>query len=49
MRTYQFYQLDVFTSEAFLGNTLAGFPETGGLCGGELQKIACEMNLSETV
>lgn len=49
MRTYQFYQLDVFTSTAFSGNPLAVFPEGEGLSDEEMQKIAREMNLSETV
>lgn len=49
MRKYEFYQLDVFTDTAFAGNPLAVFPEAEGLSGEEMQKIAREMNLSETV
>src|SRR5829696_244604 len=49
MRTFQFYQLDVFTDTAFSGNPLAVFPEAEGLSDDEMQKIALEMNLSETV
>lgn len=49
MRTYNFYQLDVFTKKTFCGNPLAVFPEAEGLTGEEMQKIAREMNLSETV
>jgi trans-2,3-dihydro-3-hydroxyanthranilate isomerase len=49
MRTYRFLQLDVFTSEALAGNPLAVFPEAEGLSDLEMQKIAREMNLSETV
>ncbi|HEY0659043.1 MAG TPA: PhzF family phenazine biosynthesis protein [Pyrinomonadaceae bacterium] len=49
MRTYTFYQLDVFTEKAFCGNPLAVFPEAEGLTGAEMQQIANEMNLSETV
>lgn len=49
MRTFDFYQLDVFTETAFTGNALAVFPEAGGLGDEEMQKIAREMNLSETV
>src|SRR5215213_201878 len=49
MRKYEFYQLDVFTDTAFAGNALAVFPEGGGLSDEEMQKIAREMNLSETV
>lgn len=49
MRVYQFYQLDVFTEKAFCGNPLAVFPEAEGLTDEEMQAIAREMNLSETV
>ncbi|MDQ3799645.1 MAG: PhzF family phenazine biosynthesis protein [Acidobacteriota bacterium] len=49
MRKYEFYQLDVFTDTAFAGNPLAVFPEAEGLSAEEMQKIAREMNLSETV
>lgn len=49
MRKYTFYQLDVFTNEAFSGNPLAVFPEAENLSDAEMQKIANEMNLSETV
>src|SRR5687767_13580076 len=49
MRTYQFYQLDVFTEKAFHGNPLAVFPHATGISDEEMQKIANEMNLSETV
>ncbi len=49
MRKYIFYQLDVFTTEAFCGNPLAVFPEAENLSDAEMQKIAGEMNLSETV
>ena len=49
MRTYEFYQLDVFTESAFEGNPLAVFPDAIGISDEEMQKIANEMNLSETV
>jgi trans-2,3-dihydro-3-hydroxyanthranilate isomerase len=49
MRNYDFYQLDVFTDKAFTGNALAVFPDASGLGDDEMQKIAREMNLSETV
>jgi trans-2,3-dihydro-3-hydroxyanthranilate isomerase len=49
MRNYEFYQLDVFTDEAFAGNPLAVFLEGSDLSGEEMQSIALEMNLSETV
>jgi trans-2,3-dihydro-3-hydroxyanthranilate isomerase len=49
MRTYTFYQLDVFTDRPFTGNPLAVFPEAEGIPEAEMQRIANEMNLSETV
>jgi len=49
MRKYTFYQLDVFTRKAFCGNPLAVFPEVENLSDEEMQNIAREMNLSETV
>jgi trans-2,3-dihydro-3-hydroxyanthranilate isomerase len=47
--TYRFVQLDVFTDQPFCGNPLAVFPEAEGLTDERMQKIAREMNLSETV
>jgi trans-2,3-dihydro-3-hydroxyanthranilate isomerase len=47
-RRFPFVQLDVFTSEPFLGNSLAVFPDGRGLNDQEMQAIAREMNLSET-
>jgi len=47
--TYNFVQLDVFTDRAFCGNPLAVFPEAAGLTDEQMQQIAREMNLSETV
>jgi len=49
LRTYNFIQLDVFTEEPFAGNPLAVFPEAEGLSDEQMQQIAREMNLSETV
>lgn len=48
-RTLRFYQADVFTSVPFGGNPVAVVPEASGLSDQELQQIAREMNLSETV
>ena len=48
-RSLKFYQADVFTSQPFGGNPVAVFPEASGLTDQQLQKIAREMNLSETV
>jgi len=46
---YNFIQLDVFTDHAFAGNPLAVFPEAEGITDEQMQQIAREMNLSETV
>ncbi|MBH0191557.1 MAG: PhzF family phenazine biosynthesis protein, partial [Nitrospira sp.] len=48
-RSLKFYQADVFTSQPFGGNPVAVFPDANGLPDEQLQKIAREMNLSETV
>ncbi|MDP1946805.1 MAG: PhzF family phenazine biosynthesis protein [Nitrospirota bacterium] len=48
-RALKFYQADVFSGEPFGGNPVAVFPDAGGLTDDELQQIAREMNLSETV
>src|SRR5580765_1996498 len=47
-KRYSFVQLDVFSSRAFEGNSLAVFPDGRGLSDAEMQSIAKEMNLSET-
>jgi trans-2,3-dihydro-3-hydroxyanthranilate isomerase len=46
---YQFYTADVFTDRPFGGNQLAVFPHAGGLTSQQMQQIAREFNLSETV
>jgi len=48
MPKYQFYQVDVFTNQAFGGNPLAVFPDGEELSSSQMQIIAQEMNLSET-
>ncbi len=48
MASYKFYQVDVFTNQAFGGNPLAVFPDAAGLDTNTMQAIAREMNLSET-
>ena len=48
-QTYSFYTLDVFTEQIFGGNPLAVFPEAQGLSSQQMQAIAKELNLSETV
>lgn len=47
--TIEYSVLDVFTSEPLLGNQLAVFADGRGLSGEEMQRIARELNLSETV
>lgn len=49
MPNYPFIQCDVFTNQAFQGNPLAVFPDGSGIDETAMQKIAQEMNLSETV
>ncbi|MGD8805220.1 MAG: PhzF family phenazine biosynthesis protein [Chloroflexota bacterium] len=48
MPKYHFFQIDVFTNQAFGGNPLAVFPDGAGLSSLQMQTIAQEMNLSET-
>ncbi|TAJ22617.1 MAG: PhzF family phenazine biosynthesis protein [Nitrospirae bacterium] len=48
-RSLKFYQADVFTDQPFGGNPVAVVPDATGLTDQELQQIAREMNLSETV
>ena len=48
-RSLKFYQADVFTAQPFGGNPVAIFPDAQGLTDDQLQQIAREMNLSETV
>ncbi len=46
---YRFITLDVFTDRPFGGNPLAVFPEAAGIDDQQMQLIAREFNLSETV
>lgn len=46
---YRFYTADVFTDQLFGGNPLAVFPDAQGLSAEQMQRIAREFNLSETV
>jgi len=48
LKEYRFIQVDVFTDRPFGGNPLAVFPEAEGLTTEEMQRLAREMNLSET-
>jgi len=47
-RQFPFVHLDVFTSVPMEGNQLAVIPDARGLSDDEMQKLAKEMNLSET-
>lgn len=46
---YPFYTLNVFTHAILGGNPLAVFPEAQGLTTAQMQKVAVEINYSETV
>lgn len=48
-QSLKFYQVDVFTGQPFGGNPVAVFPDAQDLTDFQLQQIAREMNLSETV
>ena len=48
MTTYQYHLVDVFTEEPFGGNQLAVFARAEGLSAALMQKIARELNLSES-
>ncbi len=45
----RYHICDVFTREPLRGNPLAVFPDAGGLDEGLMQRLAHELNLSETV
>ena len=49
MAQYRYRVVDVFTQTALEGNPLAVFPDATGIDDGAMQKIARELNLSETV
>jgi trans-2,3-dihydro-3-hydroxyanthranilate isomerase len=48
MNRLRYLHLDVFTDRPFEGNQLAVFPEPGGLDTAAMQRIAKEMNFSES-
>lgn len=48
MTSYRFETLDVFTDRRFGGNPLAVFTDATGMDGATMQRIAAELNLSET-
>ncbi len=47
--TYRYLVVDVFTERALEGNPLAVFPDSTGIDHATMQRIARELNLSETV
>jgi trans-2,3-dihydro-3-hydroxyanthranilate isomerase len=49
MRPYKFVLADVFTDRIFGGNQLAVLTDARGISDGDMQRIAREFNLSETV
>ncbi len=49
MAAFRYEVVDVFTRNAFEGNALAVFPDAAGLDDATMQRIARELNLSETV
>ena len=49
MRNYRYRVVDVFTTTQFEGNPLAVFLDGSGLADATMQRIARELNLSETV
>jgi trans-2,3-dihydro-3-hydroxyanthranilate isomerase len=48
-RQFKYILLDVFTQKRFEGNPLAVFPAAAGISDFDMQRIAGELNLSETV
>ena len=47
-RSYSYTVVDVFTTEPLSGNSLAIFPEASAFDAAAMQKIARELNLTET-
>src|ERR1700685_72757 len=47
-RSYRYWVVDVFTEQPLEGNSLAVFPNASGLDDDTMQRIARELNLSET-
>ena len=47
-RSYSYTAVDVFTTEPLSGNSLAVFPEASEFDAAAMQKIARELNLTET-
>ncbi len=49
MRDIRVYHVDAFTTEKFCGNTAGVVPDADNLSEVEMQSIAKELNLPETV
>ena len=49
MKAAEYYLLDVFTDQPFTGNPLAVFLDANGLSTSNMQALANELNLAETV
>jgi trans-2,3-dihydro-3-hydroxyanthranilate isomerase len=47
-RSYRYWVVDVLTKQPLEGNSLAVFPDASGLDDDMMQRIARELNLSET-
>src|SRR5215472_18266304 len=47
-KSHPYTVVDVFTTEPLSGNSLAVFPEASGIDAAAMQKIARELNLTET-
>ena len=47
-KSYPYTVVDVFTTESLSGNSLAVFPEASEFDAAAMQKIARELNLTET-
>jgi PhzF family phenazine biosynthesis protein len=48
MKRYRLYQVDAFTTERFMGNPAGVVPNADGLSADQMQRIARELNNSET-
>lgn len=48
MAEFRYHVVDVFTTTPLEGNALAVFPDASGIADVTMQRVAREMNLSET-
>ena len=49
MPNYRYHLVDVFADRPFAGHPLAVFPEANGMSAGDMQRVAAELNLCQTV